>query len=165
MEELALIAPRPSAMVSGNRMAPNLIEALKSLPHGPEFRFVDRLFALKPGEHGRAEYTLRGDEPVLAGHFPNDPLLPGVLLIESAAQLSGIIAQSDPQIPPLKDLRLTALRQVKILGAARPGERIELEARVTGRMGHLVQATASAWLEGRQILQAEITLSGAAESE
>jgi 3-hydroxyacyl-[acyl-carrier-protein] dehydratase len=164
MEELALITHPRSAMVGGNRMVPNLAEALNSLPHGPEFRFVDRLLALKPGEHGRAEYTLRGDEPFLAGHFPNDPLLPGVLLIESAAQLSGIIAQSDPQIPPLKDLRLTALRQVKILGAARPGERIELEARVTGRMGHLIQATASAWLEGRQILQAEITLSGAAES-
>ncbi|HVR35302.1 MAG TPA: 3-hydroxyacyl-ACP dehydratase FabZ family protein [Methylomirabilota bacterium] len=160
-----MLAHPRSAMVGGNRMAPNLAEALKSLPHGPEFRFVDRLLALEPGEHGRAEYTLRGDEPFLAGHFPNDPLLPGVLLIESAAQLSGIIAQSDPRTPPLKALRLTALRQVKILGAARPGERIELESRVTGRMGHLVQATASAWLEGRQILQAEITLSGAAESE
>ena len=126
-------------------MSDVLIDALKSLPHGPEFRFVDRVLRLVPGKEGVGEYLLRGDEWFLRGHFVGDPLFPGVLLIEAAAQLAGIVAQNDPIIPPLAGLKLTALRSVKILGTARPGEMVRLEARVTGRLGGLVQATADAF--------------------
>src|SRR5205809_7944541 len=96
-----------------------LSRALDALPHGVEFRFLDRLTALDPGKSGAGEYTVRGDEPFLRGHFPGAPLMPGVLLAEAAAQLAGVVAQSDPQIPPLAGLKLTALRKVKILGSAR----------------------------------------------
>jgi len=137
-----------------------LAAALKSLPHGPEFRFLDRLVSLEPGITGVGEYTARGDESFLRGHFPGQPLLPGVLLLEAAAQLAGTVAQSDPQIPPMAGLKLTALRHVKILGTARPGEVIRLEARVTARLGKLVQAQASATVGGQTVLQAELTLSG-----
>jgi 3-hydroxyacyl-[acyl-carrier-protein] dehydratase len=137
-----------------------LATALKSLPHGPEFRFLDRLVSLEPGKTGVSEYTVRGDEPFLRGHFPGQPLFPGVLLVEAAAQLAGTVAQSDPQIPPMPGLKLTALRNVKILGTARPGEVIRLEARVTGRLGNLVQVQASASVAGQVVLQAELTLSG-----
>ena len=139
-----------------------LTRALESLPHGPEFRFLDRLASLDPGRHGSGEYTVRGDEPFLRGHFPGQPLLPGVLLIEAAAQLAGTVAQSDPQAPPLAGLKLTAVRAAKILGTARPGERVILEARVTGRLGQLVQAHATATVDGRLVLQAELTLAGTA---
>jgi 3-hydroxyacyl-[acyl-carrier-protein] dehydratase len=137
-----------------------LSAALRNLPHGPEFRFVDRLTALDPGKSGVGEYTLRGDEPFLRGHFPGHPLMPGVLLVEAAAQLAGTVAQSDPQIPSMPGLKLTALRAVKILGTARPGEQIQIEARVTGRLGNLVQAQTTAKVGGRVVLQADMTLSG-----
>ena len=137
-----------------------LIHALAALPHGPEFRFLDRLTALVPGESGSGEYTLRGEEDFLRGHFPGQPIMPGVLLVEAAAQLAGVVAQSDPAIAPLKNLRLTAIRGAKILGAAKPGETVQLEARVVGRMGGLIQAQATARVQGRIILQTEITLSG-----
>jgi 3-hydroxyacyl-[acyl-carrier-protein] dehydratase len=130
------------------------------LPHGAEFRFIDRLTKLNPGESGEGEYTVRGDEPFLRGHFPGEPIFPGVLLVEAAAQLAGVIAQSDPKIPPLKNLKLTALRNVKILGTARPGEIIQIEARVTGRLGTLVQAQATARVAGEIVLTTELTLSG-----
>ena len=90
--------------------------------------------------------------------------MPGVLLVEAAAQLAGTVAQSDPQIPPMPGLKLTALRAVKILGTARPGETIRLEARITGRLGNLVQAQASAVVNGTVILQADLTLSGEVEA-
>jgi len=141
-------------------MTDSLTKALAYLPHGAEFRFLDRLTALDPGKTGAGEYTLRGDEDFLRGHFPGAPIMPGVLLVEAAAQLAGVVAQSDPVIPPLKNLRLTAIRGAKILGAARPGETIHLEARVLGRMGNLIQAQATAQVNGRVILQTEITLSG-----
>jgi len=138
----------------------DLTKPLAHLPHGPEFRFVDRLTALDPGKFGRGEYTVRGDEPFLRGHFPGHPLMPGVLLIEAAAQLAGTVAQCDPGIPPLEDLRLTAIRACKILGTAKPSETITLEARVNGRMGGLIQATATASVDARIVLQVELTLSG-----
>lgn len=138
----------------------NLDTALAHLPHGPEFRFVDRLTQLTPGQSGEGEYTVRGNEPFLRGHFPGDPIFPGVLLVEAAAQLAGVVAQSDLQIQPLKNLKLAALRNVKIIGTARPGEVLVLTATLTGRMGHLVQALATASVRGSIVLKAELTLSG-----
>jgi 3-hydroxyacyl-[acyl-carrier-protein] dehydratase len=134
--------------------------ALQLLPHGAEFRFLDRLTELNPGQSGEGEFTVRGDEPFLRGHFPGEPIFPGVLVAEAAAQLAGVVAQSDPKIPPLKNLKLTALRNVKILGPAKPGETIQLEARIIGRLGNLVQAQATARVAGEIVLTAELTLSG-----
>jgi 3-hydroxyacyl-[acyl-carrier-protein] dehydratase len=137
-----------------------IAQALAHLPHGPEFRFLDRLIELTPGVAGVGEYTVRGDEPFLRGHFPGAPLFPGVLLIEAAAQLAGVVAQSDPQIGPLPGLKLTAIRQAKILGSARPGETIIFRATVSGRLENLVQATASAEVNGKVVLETLVTLSG-----
>ena len=139
-----------------------LQRALECLPHGPEFRFLDRLTELDPGRSGRGEYLVRGNEPWLRGHFPGDPLVPGVLLVEAAAQLAGVVAQSDPQTPPLPGLKLAALRGVKFLGAVRPGEVVRLEARITGRFGPLLQARAEAFVGDAQVLSAELTLAGTA---
>ena len=136
-------------------------KVLASLPHGPEFRFLDRLLNLEPGKMGVGEYRVRGDEPFLRGHFPGQPLFPGVLLVEAAAQLAGTVAQCDPEIQPLVGMKLTALRAVKILGTAKPGEVIQLQAQVTGRLGNLVQARVTASVNGSAVLQAELTLSGA----
>jgi 3-hydroxyacyl-[acyl-carrier-protein] dehydratase len=135
-------------------------QALNFLPHGTEFRFIDRLLTLDPGKAGEAEYLVRGDEAFLPGHFPGDPIFPGVLLAEAVAQLAGVVAQSDPTIPPLKGLRLTALRNIKILGTARPGQTILLKASIAGRMGHLIQARVTASVAGEMVLTGEITLSG-----
>lgn len=139
--------------------------ALKSLPHGAEFRFLDRLLELDPGKSGVGEYTVRGDAPFLRGHFPGEPIFPGVLLIEAAAQLAGVVAQSDPHIPLLRGLKLTAVRNAKILGTAKPGEIIRLEAGVVGRLGNLIQAQATASVNGQTVLQAELVLSGEMRSQ
>ncbi len=139
-----------------------MTDALAFLPHGPEFRFLDRLLALEPGASGAAEFTLRGDEPFLRGHFPGEPLMPGVLLVEAVAQLAGVVAQSDPAIAALAGLKLTAIRAAKILGTAKPGETVTLHVRVTGRMGHLVQAQGTATVRGTLVLQCDVTLAGTA---
>src|SRR5439155_16161454 len=118
----------------------DLTKALSLLPHGPEFRFLDRLTALAGGKSGEGEYRIRGDESFLRGHFPGAPIFPGVLLVEAAAQLAGVVAQSDPNVAPLQNLKLTALRNVKILGTAKPGETILIRAEISGRLGNLVQA-------------------------
>jgi len=138
----------------------DLQQALDRLPHGAEFRFLDRLTKLVPGQSGDGEYRVRGDGPFLRGHFPGQPIFPGVLLTEAAAQLAGVVAQSDPAIAPLRNLKLAAMRNVKILGTAKPGETILLEATVTARMGNLIQAHATARVGTETVLTAELTLSG-----
>ncbi len=137
-----------------------LEEALAALPHGPGFRFVDRLLELDPGKTGVGEFTLHGNEPFLAGHFPGDPLLPGVLLLEAVAQLAGVVAQSDPERAPLRNLRLGALRAAKITGSIRPGQTVQLHAEIAGRLGGLIQARGRAQIQGRVVLATELVLSG-----
>ena len=139
-----------------------LEKAVAALPHGPEFRFLDRLTELAPGQSGSGEYRVRGEEPFLRGHFPGQPLFPGVLLVEAAAQLAGTVAQSHPNIAPLPGLKLTALRNMKILGTAGPGDIIQLRATITGRLANLIQAEVTAHVRDEQVLQGQITLSGEA---
>ena len=68
-------------------MTPDLKQALAFLPHGLEFRFIDHLLQLEPGRKGIGEYQVKGDEPFLRGHFPGEPLFPGVLLVEFQTSL------------------------------------------------------------------------------
>ena len=141
--------------------APNPLEtALRNLPHGPEFRFSDRLISLTPGKEGVGEYRVRGDEPFLRGHFPGEPVFPGVLLVEAAAQLAGIVAQSDPSLPPLRNLKLAALSAVKIPGTLCPGETMRVQAVIVGRLSGLVQARAEIHVQKRLVLTAGLTLGG-----
>jgi 3-hydroxyacyl-[acyl-carrier-protein] dehydratase len=136
--------------------------ALELLPHGPEFRFVDSLKTLKPGAFGIGEYRVRGDESYLKGHFPGDPLVPGVLLLEAGAQLAGIVAQSDQEQAPILGLKLAAVRNARFTGTAHPGEVVTLEARITGRLGLVVQADIRALVGSREVLRGAVTLGGEA---
>lgn len=141
-------------------MSSDLSAALEKLPHGPSFRYVDELTSLVPGREGSGIYQIRGSEEFLTGHFPGQPMMPGVLLIEAIAQLGGVVVQTDPEISALRDLRLTAVRAAKILGAAVPGETLEIHAKVEGRLGGLVQIDGSINIAGKLLASARITLSG-----
>ncbi|MDZ4288347.1 MAG: 3-hydroxyacyl-ACP dehydratase FabZ family protein [Prosthecobacter sp.] len=137
------------------------VQALSSLPHGPEFRFIDELVDLVPGQSATAHWTLTGDEPFLAGHFPGQPLLPGVIMIEALAQLGGILVQSDRGDFPLKNVRLTAVRQFKILGTIPPGQTLTIQARRDGSLPGLVQISGEILTaDGTRLASGSIVLSG-----
>lgn len=139
---------------------PPVNDPLAALPHGPAFRFIDALDSLDPGKSATASYLVRGDEAFLDGHFPGNPLMPGVILIEAIAQLGGVVAQSDPAIRPLDGLLLTGVRGAKILGAARPGETLLLRAEVEGRLGGMIQIAGEVSVGDRPLATAKIMLSG-----
>jgi len=115
---------------------------LEGLPHGVEFRFVDHLIAIDPGQSGEGIYRIRGDEAFLAGHFPGRPMMPGVVLVEAVAQLGGVIVQADPSLRQ-SGLLLTAIRAAKITGSAEPGQTLRLRAEVEGSLGGLFQVSGS----------------------
>jgi len=135
-------------------------QELQSLPHGPEFRFLGEMLGLEPGISGTASYTISGEEQFLKGHFPGNPLWPGVIMIEAIAQLGGVIAQSDPVHTKLGDVRLTSVKNAKILGSCPPGTTLTIAATVEGRMGNLIQIKGTV-ADGETILaQAIVMLSG-----
>ncbi|MFM2177799.1 MAG: hypothetical protein RL015_1897 [Verrucomicrobiota bacterium] len=139
----------------------SLVQALSSLPHGASFRFIDELVDMKPGESASARWTLKGDEAFLAGHFPGQPLLPGVIMIEALAQLGGILAQSDRGEQPLKNVRLTAVRQFKILGSIPPGETLTIHAKRDAVMPGLVQISGEILTaDGTKLASGSVVLSG-----
>jgi 3-hydroxyacyl-[acyl-carrier-protein] dehydratase len=144
--------------------SPQILEdALRLLPHGPRFRFVDRLVALEPGHFARGEYSVTRE--ICRGHFPGKPLMPGVLMIEACAQMAGIVAQTDPQLTPYGELKLTAVRNAKITGSAVPGESLLLEARLQQRLGNLIQVEATASTNGQVVCVAFVTMSGGTPRE
>jgi len=138
-----------------------LVQALSSLPHGPEFRFIDELEILIPGESAVARWTLKGTEEFLRGHFPGHPLLPGVIMIEALAQLGGILTQTRPDVPPMADLRLTAVRQFKILGSIVPGEVLVIEAKLEGTLAGVVQVSGTISKgDGSKLAMGSVVLAG-----
>lgn len=139
--------------------SPHLEESLRLLPHGKEFRFLDSLSLLEPGKKGIGHYTLKGDEAFLRGHFPGQPILPAVIMVEALAQLGGVVCQSGLE-EPLEDMRLTAMRNVKVFGTAEPGESITIHAKVTGRLGAMIQIEGSVQCGDRRVMTAQVTLSG-----
>ena len=138
-----------------------LVQALSSLPHGSEFRFIDELVELIPGVSAKAVWKLKGSEEFLRGHFPGAPLMPGVLMIEALAQLGGILIQTRPGEAPLKNLRLTAVRQIKILGSITPGQSLHLSGALQGMLGNLGQVSGEIRDDtGNVILSGAVTLAG-----
>jgi 3-hydroxyacyl-[acyl-carrier-protein] dehydratase len=134
--------------------------ALRALPHGKSFRFLDRLESLVAGQEATASYLVRGDEAFLEGHFPGDPMVPGVILIEAIAQLGGVVVQTDPEHAVMADLRLTGVRAAKILGAARPGTLLKIRVKVEGRLGALAQVEGDVSGADGVLATAKVTLSG-----
>lgn len=129
------------------------------LPHGSEFRFVDKLTHMEAGKSGTAIYKVRGDEDFLKGHFPGNPIVPGVILIEAVAQLAGCVGQAG-RATPLKNLKLAGVRNAKISGTAAPGQTIELSASIAAAMGNVFQASGSATVDGKVVLQTDVILAG-----
>lgn len=143
-------------------------QALTTLPHGPGFRFIDELIALDPGRSARGLYLIKGTEQFLEAHFPGNPIMPGVLMIEAIAQVAGIAAQCNTSDSgSFANLRLAAVSQAKIIKAACPGDQLVISTSITGSMGKLIQAEGQIVIfdEGNEnpspIVKARITLSGA----
>jgi len=109
------------------------------LPHREPFIFVDEVVELQPGERAVCRKTFSAAEPFFRGHFPGDPLVPGVILTEALAQTAGLAAGQ-----PGKSFRLSAIKGMKFLRAVRPLDAIDLTARKVATVGGLWQFEVSA---------------------
>ena len=95
------------------------------LPHRPPFRFIDTVEANEPGVSTRATFRLRGDEAFLAGHFPGNPVFPGVLQLEALAQAGAIALLSDERYAGSLPL-FGGVEDVRFRRIVRPGDELVL---------------------------------------
>lgn len=109
-------------------MSDSFDDAVGLLPHRPPFRFVDAVDELEPGELVAARYLVTGDEFFLVGHFPGNPVFPGVLQLEALAQAGAIALLSDPRYSGTLPL-FGGVENVRFRRQVRPGD--ELGLRVT----------------------------------
>ncbi len=120
------------------------------LPHRFPFLLIDRVVSCDPGRNAVGVRRFEASEPFFTGHFPGDPVVPGVLLCEAVAQMAGIAAG-----PPSDGggWRLSAIQRAKFLSPVPPDSEIRVEVEVTRVWGTLVQAAGRVWLG--EILVAE----------
>jgi len=126
------------------------------LPHREPFIFIDSVEQVQPGESAVCAKTFPPEEAFFRGHFPGDPLVPGVILAEALAQTAGIAAGQ-----PGRSFRLTAIRGMKFLRAVRPRDLIELRARKIAAVGPLWQFEVIARVGENSVAEGVVVLSEA----
>ncbi len=123
------------------------------LPHRAPFIFIDEVIELHPRERAVCRKTFPPDEPFFAGHFPGEPIVPGVILTEALAQTAGIAGGGEGRA-----FRLTAIKAMKFPGAVRPQEEITLRAEKRGAVGGLWQFDVIARVGERIVAEGTVVL-------
>jgi 3-hydroxyacyl-[acyl-carrier-protein] dehydratase len=129
-----------------------------ALPHRPPFLFVRQLLRCEPGQLAECSARFSRDDPMFAGHFPGNPLVPGVIITEALAQTAGIAAASGFPGDERPFFLLSAIRAMKFLAAARPEEEIFLLAEKLAQVGELWQFKTQASMGEKIIAEGQLVL-------
>jgi 3-hydroxyacyl-[acyl-carrier-protein] dehydratase len=108
----------------------NLDEILEKLPHRFPFRMIDRILEIEPGKKAIALKNVSVDEPHFPGHFPGEPVMPGILILEALAQTGGMAFHSQDETEGGGIPFLARIEEFRVKGKVIPGDRLILEAEV-----------------------------------
>jgi 3-hydroxyacyl-[acyl-carrier-protein] dehydratase len=125
------------------------------LPHRDPFLLVTEITALQPGVSVSATWTLTGDEGFFAGHFPGRPTVPGVLMVESLAQVGAIGVLTDERFAGKLPL-LAGVDNARFRRQAVPGDTLELHVELGRLSGRAGKGSGKVLINGQLACQADL---------
>lgn len=129
----------------------DLDEIKALLPHRPPMLMVDRVVEIEPGVRAVGVKQVRADEPWCAGHFPGDPIMPGVLIAEALAQVAALIHLSAHRDQAGQSVYLVGMDKMRFRRPVRPGDELVLEAIKTGEKRRIATFDATATVRGERV--------------
>ena len=129
------------------------------LPHRYPFLLVDRVLEVTDGERIRGYKNVTINEPFFNGHFPGHPIMPGVLIIEAMAQLSGVLAFESKNRRPADGFTyyLAGTDKARFRRPVVPGDQLMMESRILADKRGVMKFDCQAYVEDNLACSAEIT--------
>lgn len=131
-------------------------EIMEIIPHRQPFLLIDTIEELEPGVKAVAKKCVSYNEPYFAGHFPGEPVMPGVLIVEALAQAGAVALLSQPEFKG-KTAYFGAIQSAKFKKKVVPGDVLILETEIVKRKGPVGVGSAKAYVDGKLAVQAELT--------
>jgi 3-hydroxyacyl-[acyl-carrier-protein] dehydratase len=152
----ATVPPTPQVIMPSLPMDSLAIMAL--LPHRYPFLLVDRVVALEPGQHIEGLKLVSINEPFFQGHFPEKPIMPGVLQLEALAQLSGVLISLSEEGQGKMGL-FAGVDNARFRAIVVPGDVLTLQAQVIKLRSSIAKMAVKALVDGKIAVEAELTIS------
>jgi len=131
------------------------IDIQNIIPHRYPFLLVDKIIEIEPGKRAVGIKNVTANEPFFQGHFPGNPIMPGVLIVEALAQTAGIaVAINEEQKGKLGVF--AAIDSMKIKKQVVPGDTLKLEAEILSIKMGIVKAKVTASVDGKTAAEGEI---------
>lgn len=134
----------------------NVKQIEEILPHRHPFLLVDYIEDYEPGQYAIGYKCVTFREDFFHGHFPQEPVMPGVLTIEALAQTGAVAILSEEESKG-KIAYFAGINKCKFKGKVVPGDKLRLETRIIKRKGPLGIGEAKASVDGKVVVQAELT--------
>lgn len=134
----------------------NTQEIQAIIPHRYPFLLVDRILEVEEGKHAVGIKNVTANEEFFNGHFPNYPVMPGVLIVEALAQVSAVIMLMKEENKGQIGL-FAGIDKCRFKRQVVPGDQLHLEVTMTRTRGKIAKATAVATVEGEVACEAEVT--------
>lgn len=131
-------------------------QIMEVIPHRQPFLLVDRVTEMEPGKWIKGYKNLSYNEPFFAGHFPEEPVMPGVLQLEALAQLGAVAVLSQEENKG-KTAYFAGVSQAKFKQKVVPGDRLDLECEIIKVKGPLGVGAVTATVNGKIACKAEIS--------
>ena len=137
----------------------NINQILEIMPHRYPFLLVDKILHLEPSKSVSAIKNVTINEPFFLGHFPNKPVMPGVLLLESMAQAGGFLVLHSIDNPNQKLIYLSSIKSAKFKEVVRPGDQLLIKAKLDKFKMGTCKIISNVYVDNKLITECELLAS------